>query len=103
MNFQYKIRVDTRAEELDMVEHIKYKCRAGYTETVDDLTLDIHVPKYIISQIAFDNGIKMYDTGYPVDSFAMLKYLNSHSLVPFIYSLDALQEMTNTLLKYLDV
>jgi hypothetical protein len=87
MNFQYKIRVDTRAEEFDTVERIKHKCRAGYTETVDDLLLDIHVPKYIISQIAFDNGIRMYDTGYPVDSFAMLKYLNSHSLVPFIYKL----------------
>lgn len=87
MNFLFKIRLDTRAEELDMVEYLKHKHKAGFTETIDDLLLDIHVPKYIISQIAFDNGIKLYDTGYPVDSFKMLQYLNSHALVPFIYKL----------------
>lgn len=86
MNFTFKIRLDTRGEELDMVEFIKFKHRAGLTET-RDLCLDIHVPKQIISQIAFDNGIKMYEDGTPVDSSAMLKYLNSHSLIPFLYKL----------------
>lgn len=86
MNFTFKIRLDTKAEELDMLEFIKLKHRAGMTET-RELALDIHVPKQIISQIAFDNDIKMYENGTPVDSAEMLKYLNSHSLVPFLYKL----------------
>jgi hypothetical protein len=86
MQFTYKIRLDTKAEELDMMEFIKFKHRAGMTET-RELSLDVHVPKRIISQIAFDNGIKMYDDGTPIDSSEMLKYLNSHSLIPFLYKL----------------
>lgn len=87
MNFQYKIRVDTRAEELDMVEYLKYKHKAGWAHAEDDLMLDVHVPKQIISQMAFDNDIPILDTGYPADSFQMIEYLNKHSLVPFLYKL----------------
>lgn len=86
MQFTFKIRVDSRAEMLDMMEYIKLKHRAGMTES-RELCLDIHVPRQIISQIAWDNDIRMYDTGTPIDSARMLKYLNSHSLIPFIYKL----------------
>lgn len=86
MNFTYKMRLNTRAEQLDMVEFIKLKHRAGYTETCN-LTLDIHVPKAIISQIAFDNAMELDQAGNPVDSVKMLQYLNSYSLIPFIYKL----------------
>lgn len=86
MNFVFKIRVDTRAEQLDMIERIKMKHRAGYTETCN-LALDVHVPKPIISQIAFDNAIAMDKNYDPVDSVEMLQYLNSYSLIPFIYKL----------------
>lgn len=86
MTFTFKVRVDTKAEQLDMMEYIKMYHRAGMSgnQAVD---LDVHVPRQIISQIAFDNNIKMYDNGSPIDSVQMLQYLNSHSLIPFLYKL----------------
>lgn len=86
MNFTYKIRVDTRAEELDMVEFLKLNHRAGWTES-REITVDIHVPKSIILQIAFDNGFKITNNGEIEEPLKLLNYLNSHSYIPFIYKL----------------
>ena len=86
MNFTFKVRVDTRAEQLDMMEFIKLKHRAGYTET-HNIACDIHVPNDIIVQIAFDNGFKLDEKGRVEDPIKMLNYLNTHSLIPFIYKL----------------
>lgn len=86
MNFLYKIRLDTRGQQLDMMEYIKVKHRAGWSETlVKDM--DIHVPKAIISQIAFDNGFDLHEGGEPKNPIALLNYLNTHSLIPFMYKL----------------
>jgi len=84
MNFNYKIRMDTKAQAMDMVEYIKYSFRAGYSED-QYLPLDIHVPKKVINQIAFDNGLLNKDYSEPENPDAMLRYLNSYSVVPFLY------------------
>ena len=86
MNFTYKVRLDTRAEQLDMMEFIKLKHRAGWTET-KDIAVDIHIPKQIILQIAFDNGFKITDAGEIEEPMRLLEYLNSHSYIPFLYKL----------------
>lgn len=86
MAFLFKMRLDTRAQELDMMEYIKVKHRAGYSETLT-LDMDIHVPKPIISQIAFDNGFELNDGGSPKNPIEVLNYLNTHSLIPFMYKL----------------
>lgn len=86
MNFTYKIRLDTRAEQLDMMEFIKLNHRAGWTEN-RDILVDIHVPKPIILQIAFDNGFSITTDGEIEDPVGLLNYLNSHSYVPFVYKL----------------
>ena len=86
MTFTYKIRLDTRAEQLDMVEFIKFYHRAGWTET-KNLAVDIHVPKEIILQIAFDNGFKITSNGEIEEPMKLLEYLNNHSYIPFIYKL----------------
>ena len=84
MNFTYRIRNDTKAQMLDDMEYIKFKHRAGLTES-QNIPLDIHVPKKIIAQMAFDNAICTDDFSGPRDPDEMLKYLNSHSVVPFLY------------------
>lgn len=86
MNFLFKIRLDTRGQQLDMMEYIKVKHRAGWSETLTK-DMDIHVPKAIISQIAFDNGFDLYEGGNPKNPIEMLNYLNTHSLIPFMYKL----------------
>ena len=69
-----------------MAEFIKLKHRAGYTET-RTLSLDMHVPKEIIAQIAIDNGFSIDENLNIKDPFVFINYLNSHSLIPFIYKL----------------
>ena len=86
MNFTYKVRLDTKALQLDVAEYIKLHHRAGFTQTVG-LDLDIHVPKSIIRQIAFDNGFIITDNGEIQNPIELLSYLNSHSLIPFLYKL----------------
>ena len=83
MNFTFKIRLDTRAEELDMMEFIKLNHRAGWTES-RDIALDIHVPKQIILQVAYDNGFKITNDGQVEEPMKLLEYLNSHSYIPFL-------------------
>ena len=84
MNFTYRIRNDTKAQMIDDMEYIKYRHRAGLTES-QYLPLDIHVPKKIIAQMAFDNAIATDDFSGPRDPDEMLKYLNTYSAVPFLY------------------
>ena len=84
MTFTYRVRVDTKAQMLDMIEYVKYKHRAGLTEN-QYIPLDIHVPKQIISQMAFDNAIETDDFAGPKDPDKMLRYLNSYSMVPFLF------------------
>lgn len=84
MTFTYKVRLDTRAEQLDMLEFIKLNHRAGWTET-RDIDLDIHVPRTIIAQIAQDIGLNVLDNLEVENPQCLLKYLNSNSLIPFIY------------------
>jgi hypothetical protein len=86
MNFTFKMRLDTRAQQLDMMEFIKVKHRAGWSETLTK-DMDIHVPKGIISQIAFDNGFDLEEGGNPKNPMELLGYLNTHSLIPFMYKL----------------
>ena len=88
MNFTFKIRLDTRAEALDMMEWIKMNCRAGWSET-HNVAIDAHVPRSIITQIAWDNNIRINEDGTPVDSTEMLAYLNQYSVIPFLYKLRA--------------
>jgi len=86
MNFTYKIRLNTRGQQLDMMEFIKVKHRAGWTETLNK-DMDIHVPKDIIKQIAFDNGFELTEGGNPKNPIEVLNYLNRFSLIPFMYKL----------------
>lgn len=84
MNFSYRVRLDTKAEQLDMVEFIKLNHRAGWSES-RNINLDIHVPKPIIAQIAYDNGFKLSKDYEVLDPHNFLRYLNSNSLIPFMY------------------
>ena len=86
MRVVFKIRLDTKAETLDMMEFLKLNMRAGWSET-HNLSLDVNVPKSIIRQIAFDNDILMNEDGTIVDNTQMLEYLNQYSVIPFLYKL----------------
>ena len=86
MECGFKIRLDTKAEAMDMLNIIKYYHRAGFTEN-RELCLDVHVPEAILRQIAFDNGFSVDNFGHIVDTMGFLKYMNTYSYIPFIYKM----------------
>lgn len=84
MNFAFRMRVNTRAEQLDLLEFVKTNHKAGFTET-HSITLDVHVPKQIIAQVAYDIGICVDENLNVKEPYKLLSYLNSHSVIPFLY------------------
>ena len=97
MPFNFKIKVETRAQQLDLYEYIKMACRVGFT-CGEDVDLDFHVPYTLMIQLAKDNGFqtvskKGSETEYEesicnVPEF--LRWLNKYSSIPFIYKFRAL-------------
>ena len=99
MNFNFRVRVETRAQQLDLYKYIKLACRVGFT-CGEDVDLDFHIPYELILQIARDNGFDVielenkgteaYNTEIIKDIPKFLKYLNMHSALPFLYKYRAL-------------
>ena len=73
-----------RKEQLDLLEFVKTNCKAGLSET-NNIILDIHVPKQIIAQVAHDIGLFVDEKMEVKEPYKLLQYLNSHSVLPFLY------------------
>ena len=90
MPFQIRMRVKTRAQQLDLLEYTRINCRIGSTQT-HFIDMDCHVPYDIILAIAMDMGfelIKDDNEEYHIrDIVGFLRYLNSHSKLPFTYKM----------------
>lgn len=96
MGFNFRIRLETRAQQLDMYKLIKLACRVGFT-CGEDVDLDFHMPYLLMIQLAKDNGFKTFvkDTADgPEETIenipAFIKWLNMHSSLPFLYKYRAL-------------
>ena len=89
MPFNFKIRVESRAQQLDMLEFTRIACRIGSTQG-EYMDYDCHVPYDIMLAIAIDNGFEIYqdDKGTHIkDIISFLHYLNGHSKMYFTYKL----------------
>lgn len=88
MNFNFRVRLKTRAQQLDMYKYMKIAHRVGYSDP-KDADMDFHVPYPMILQIAKDMGFDTICThdGYDqiINIPKFLKYLNMHSQIPFLY------------------
>lgn len=88
MRFQFRVRVETRAQQLDMFKYMKIAHRVGFSDP-KDVDMDFHVPYPMIIQIAKDLGFEVtcthdgYDQIENIPKF--LRYLNMHSQIPFLY------------------
>lgn len=93
VNFTYRMRVETRAQQMDLYKYIQLACRVGNT-LGEDVDLDFHIPYELMIQMAMDLGFEVYGDNpeYPkiknVQKF--LSYLNSHSQLPFLYKYRAI-------------
>lgn len=88
MNVGYKVRVNTRSQQLDLFNRMELNFRNGATQS-EDLSVDFHVPKEIMLNIAKRAGFEIKD-GEVVDIVDFLAYLNKRSDLTFLFKLRAI-------------
>lgn len=90
MPFQIRMRVKSKAQQLDLLDYVRVNCRIGSTQT-HFIDMDCHVPYDIIISLAMDMGFELVqdvNEGYHIkDIVGFLNYLNSNSKLPFLYKL----------------
>lgn len=97
MRFNFRLKVETRAQQLDMFKYIKMACRIGFT-CGEDVDLDFHIPYSLMIQLARDNGFEVQEEVIAEDNIketiknipGFLRWLNMHSTLPFLYKYRAL-------------
>ena len=86
INFSFRVRVKTRAQQIDVFEFMRIAFKNGSTDT-GYADIDFHVPKEIIICLAKDAGYEVDKNGKVKDVIGFLQYLNAHSGFPFMYKL----------------
>ena len=94
LNFTYKLRLETRAQQIDFYKYMQLAFRVGNT-IGEEVDLDFHIPYELIIQMAHDLGFEVEyqeNKDYPkiknIQKF--ISYLNSHSSLPFLYKYRAI-------------
>ena len=86
-NFTIRLRLNTRAMQLDTFKRMQIMFRIGCTET-DKADMDFHIPYKLMYNIAAVKGF-LVDTATETISepYEFQKYLNRYSQIPFLYKL----------------
>lgn len=83
LNFTYKVKVPTRAMQLDVQKYMKLAFRTNLSES-QDLDLDYVMPYPMMLFIAKDLGFEVKDDRI-CEPIKFLSYLNSRSYIPITY------------------
>lgn len=102
LNFTFKIKVITRAEQLDLYNYMKTAFRVGLTK-YEDIDLDFIVPEKFIKQLAKDAGFHIDSSGNIENPLEFLIYLNSHSALPFQYKMRNMSGKFQYFIRILDI
>lgn len=83
MPFEFKIKVSTKAAQIDLYKKIQllFPVLASETPYMD---LDIHIPYELVTAIGKDLGFKFDDEDIIEDPDSFVAYLNSHSDYVFL-------------------
>lgn len=85
--FQIKVKVNTKAKQLDLMQYMKMAYKIGATSGYYT-DMDIHVPYDMLFTLADEVGFDVdYDRKLIKEPYKFLAYLNRHSEVPFVYKL----------------
>lgn len=90
MNFTFKIRVRSRAEQLDLFNKMEIWFRIGATQQ-DFISVDFHVPYEIMLNIAKDLNFDI-ENDMIINVCDFISYLNSVSDLPFIFKMRAINQ-----------
>lgn len=101
MEFNFKVRVNSRSEQLDLYSRMAMYFRNGSTMH-ENLSMDFHIPKQIILNIAIKAGFEIKNNEV-VDIISFLSYLNSHSDLPFLFKLRAINQKAEYFIRMRDL
>lgn len=92
MNFAFRIRVSSRAQQLDLLENMKMMFRIGATQS-ERLSADFHIPKDVMFEIAkrakFDIDEK---SGKIENVMGFISYMNRNSDLPIMFKMRAINQ-----------
>lgn len=83
MDFTFRVRVETLAQQLDLFKGMKQTYRVGYTQG-EYISMDFALPPELILSVAMDAGYEVKH-GDIVDPISFLAYMNSNSQLPILY------------------
>ena len=83
MDFNFRIRVSTRAQQLDLYKYMNMAFRIGATQE-EFIDMDFHIPYSLMLQVAKDAGFEIEDEKI-VNPINFVSYLNEHSIIPVLY------------------
>lgn len=86
INYNFKFRVNTKAEQLDLFNRIRKVFRLGCTET-NDIDMDFHIDRALITKVAQEAGFLLDTNGEVVDPWNFVRFLNAYSQMPILYKL----------------
>ena len=89
MPFTFKIRVATRAEQIDLFRRMQLVYRIGGTHA-EDISCDFVIPYDLIRNIASMSGFKINNKEDIEDPLEFLSYINKHSDIPVTYKFRAI-------------
>ena len=90
MNFNNKVRVNTRSQQLDIYKKMELAFRIGSTQS-ENISVDFHIPKFIMLDIAEKSGFKVCN-GEIINIIDFLNYFNQHSDLPCIFKIRAINQ-----------
>ena len=88
VQFNFKVKVDSRAKQIDLYRFMQLNFREGDTQSAE-LDLDFHIPESIIYLLAKQSGF-LDDNGNIINNMDFLAYMNMHSVSPITYKLRAI-------------
>lgn len=87
INYNFRFRVNSRAQQLDLFNRLRKVFRLGCTETVD-IDCDFHLDNSLTLALAKEAGFMTNtSTGEVSDPWNFTKFLNSYSQMPILYKL----------------
>lgn len=101
MNFTYRIRVSTRAQQIDLYKYIQMAFRIGATQG-EYIDIDYHIPYNLMIQVAKDAGFTVKDDKI-VNVLDFVSYLNSNSVIPILFKYRTINGRSEFFLRFREV
>ena len=91
MNFAFKVRVNSRSEQLDVMNKMELWFRVGSTHR-EYLNAEFHIPYDIMLNVAEAAHFEIDENNNIVDILEFIAYLNKYSDLPIVFKMRAINQ-----------